>query len=157
MSETLSVATIVGVGVMLLDQNQNVLLGLRIKAGEEHTWCFPGGKIEAAETLEQAAAREFYEETGLALNIHDIKAFTLLVEQNTPYIHTTVGLFCQLDNDQLKEQIVVTEPHIFQSWRWFPLSDLPSNLFPASEVMLNIWKKERHDERWASYSIHHQI
>jgi len=117
----------------------------------------PWWKNEAAETLEQAAAREFYEETGLALNIYDIKAFTLLVEQNTPYIHTTVGLFCQLDNDQLKEQIAVTEPHIFQSWPWFPLSDLPSNLFPASEVMLNMWKKERHDERWASYPIHHQI
>ncbi|MDQ8936991.1 hypothetical protein [Acinetobacter rudis] len=59
MSETLSVATIVGVGVMLLDQNQNVLLGLRIKAGEEHTWCFPGGKMKPLKRLNKQQQESF--------------------------------------------------------------------------------------------------
>ncbi|WP_264756166.1 MULTISPECIES: hypothetical protein [Acinetobacter] len=38
MIESLNLAPIVGVGVMILDDADQVLLGLRIKAGEEASW-----------------------------------------------------------------------------------------------------------------------
>ena len=56
---------VVGVGLILVDPRGRVLLGNRIKAGEEPTWCLPGGHVEGGETIEQAAAREAAEEAGI--------------------------------------------------------------------------------------------
>jgi ADP-ribose pyrophosphatase YjhB (NUDIX family) len=56
---------IVGVGVVLTDPQGRVLLGERIKAGEEPSWCLPGGAVEPGETFEAAAVRELEEETGI--------------------------------------------------------------------------------------------
>ncbi|WP_227541455.1 MULTISPECIES: NUDIX domain-containing protein [Acinetobacter] len=113
----------------------------------------PGGKIEARETFEQAAVRETLEETGLKLEIQNIKPFTALIDQSSTIVNTTVGLSCQLHDNKMKAQIVVTEPDIFERWAWFSLSNLPSNLFPASEAMLNVWKEEKLLESWVSYPI----
>ncbi|EOR07431.1 NUDIX domain-containing protein [Acinetobacter sp. ANC 3926] len=153
MIESLNLAPIVGVGVMIFDDTDQVLLGLRIKVGEKASWCFPSGKIEAGERYEQSALREVNEETGLKLEDLNIKPFTLLIDQSSPVVNTTVGLSCQLHDNKMKAQIVVTEPDIFDRWSWFSLSDLPSNLFPASEAMLNVWKEEKLLESWVSYPI----
>ncbi|MCH7393257.1 NUDIX domain-containing protein [Acinetobacter dispersus] len=153
MIERLNSSPIVGVGVMILDEARHVLLGLRIKVGEEASWCFPGGKVEVGETFEQAAAREALEETGLKLEIQNMKPFTALVDQSSTIVNTTIGLSFKLQNNKMKEQIVVTEPDIFERWDWFSLSNLPTNLFPASEAMLNVWKQEQLHESWAAYRI----
>jgi len=151
--ETIDISPLIGVGVMVFDESDKVLLGLRIKAGEETSWCFPGGKIEAGETFEQSAAREVFEETCLKLDIANIQPFTVLIDQASPRINTTIGLSFKLTDSSLKEQIIVTEPDIFERWNWFSLSDLPSNLFPASEAMINAWEEERLLDQWISYPI----
>lgn len=79
MIETLNLPPVLGVGVMILDDADQVLLGLRIKVGEEPSWCFPGGKIEAGERYEQSALREVFEETGLKLEEQNIKPFRYLL------------------------------------------------------------------------------
>lgn len=147
---------IVGVGIMLIDKNNNVLLGSRIKSDEPPTWCFPGGKIDAKESLQQASIRELQEETDLDL-IHEIdnfRAFITFFDTYSERVNTTFGLFYQLKNDDLKSQIRVTEPHIFNSWQWFNLKNLPENLFPATEVMLNSWLNQPNHQRWSIYKLH---
>ena len=57
---------IVGVGVIVL-RNGLVLLGERIGSHGSGTWALPGGHLEFGETVEQCAAREVLEETGLKL------------------------------------------------------------------------------------------
>lgn len=144
---------IVGVGVMIIDESSRILLGSRIKAGETPSWCFPGGKVEPHESLEQSASREVLEETGLKLIEGELYPFTLLINQDQAQINSTTGLFYKLNDPALKNDITVTEPDIFKAWAWFPLSKLPENLFPASAAMISIWKETTLPKGWLSYPI----
>jgi 8-oxo-dGTP diphosphatase len=66
----------VGFGVMILNDNNEVLLGKRHgdskKASSllhgEGTWTMPGGKLHFGESFEEGAHREVLEETGIKIN-----------------------------------------------------------------------------------------
>ena len=62
---------VVAVGVLLLDGDR-VLLVQRATPPSVGKWTVPGGKVELGETLEEAAARELAEETGLACELGPI-------------------------------------------------------------------------------------
>ena len=56
----------VGVGVLIL-RDGKVLLGRRKGSHGAGCWSAPGGHLEFGETLEDCAAREVLEETGLKI------------------------------------------------------------------------------------------
>lgn len=57
------------VGVVVKDTDGRLLLVKRGHAPQIGRWTIPGGKVEPDETLEEAAAREVIEETGLTVRI----------------------------------------------------------------------------------------
>ena len=59
---------IVAVGVLLVDGDR-VLLIQRGRPPQKGRWTVPGGGVEVGESLEEAAARELLEETGLTCTL----------------------------------------------------------------------------------------
>lgn len=68
MSHAYPAAPAVAVGVILLDGDR-VLLVQRAHAPAAGRWSVPGGRVELGESLEEAAARELLEETGLRVTL----------------------------------------------------------------------------------------
>ncbi|MDO5086261.1 MAG: NUDIX domain-containing protein [Comamonadaceae bacterium] len=85
----------VAVGVLIRPQDGRFLLTSR-PAGKVYAgyWEFPGGKLEAGETVAQALARELHEELGLHLAPEAIVHWR---EQMVDYPHALVRLhFCKV-------------------------------------------------------------
>ncbi len=60
----------VAVGAVVFNQNR-ILLVQRGKAPARNQWAIPGGSIQLGETLQQAAEREIFEETGVIIQAGD--------------------------------------------------------------------------------------
>ncbi len=118
----------VAAGVILNDSGE-VLLALRpLHKHQGGLWEFPGGKVEAGESVQAALARELHEELNLT------------VEQSEPLLIT--------EHDYGEKQVLLDvwvvrdfsgEPHgrEGQTLRWVPISELATYKFPqANEVIV---------------------
>ena len=88
--------TIVEVAVGILLQPDGRFLLTSRPPGKVYTgyWEFPGGKLEAGESVEQALARELHEELGIVVAVPAVQRWR---EQMVDYPHALVRLhFCQL-------------------------------------------------------------
>jgi ADP-ribose pyrophosphatase YjhB (NUDIX family) len=61
----------------IVASGDRVLLCRRAAPPEAGRWVLPGGFMESGETLEEAAARETREETGVELDPHDLRLYGL--------------------------------------------------------------------------------
>ena len=59
-----------------------VLLATRTQAPAKDVWSLPGGKVEAGETLEEAAIREMREETGVTAAIIGFNRHVEVIRRN---------------------------------------------------------------------------
>jgi 8-oxo-dGTP diphosphatase len=59
----------IGSALLVRDEADRILLGKRNKDPQRGSWVIPGGRIEAFETIANAAAREIQEETGLVVEV----------------------------------------------------------------------------------------
>jgi 8-oxo-dGTP diphosphatase len=129
-----------GFGVLLLRDNM-VLLGQRHadpgKADSamhgEGTWTMPGGKLDFGESFEQGAQREVLEETGIQIELEDLKVISLSNDIVPDAHFVTVGLLCEKFSGEAK----VMEPDEITKWEWFDLDNLPSPIFSPSQKLLN--------------------
>lgn len=135
----------VGVGIMVLNNKGEVLLGRRNEDPKkadsllhgEGMWTLPGGKLDFGESLEQCAAREVLEETGIKAGKLEMISVTNDMTQDAHFI--TIGFLCRRFEDDPK----VMEPNEITEWRWFPLDRRPEPVFPPSLKMINNYKNKR--------------
>ncbi len=74
--EQMSARKILPAVSVALQRGDRLLLVLRGRAPSLGYYAFPGGRVEAGETLEEAARRELAEETGLA--VHGLSPLVLV-------------------------------------------------------------------------------
>ena len=114
----------VGVHLILI-QDQKVLLLRRANTGfADGCWSLPGGSLENGETLPAAAAREAREETGLAIDPHDL-AFAHLCHHADPDGLARIGIFftaCRWTGEPVN-----AEPRLCSELAWHHLNRLPGD------------------------------
>ena len=102
-------------------------------------WEFPGGNVESKETLEDALAREFLEETEIKINVHD-----KLVSVTHFYTKYKVNLHCFMcsikDGDTKKLYPVL---HAAQQAEWVTLDQLDQYGFSAGHRRVIEFLKEQ--------------
>jgi 8-oxo-dGTP diphosphatase len=114
----------VGVGVLILNEQSQVLLTLRKLPPEAGCWSIVGGKLDYLETLQECAVREALEEVGVTVAIETLLCVT---DHLLPLEHQHWVSPAYLGR-VLSGQATNCEPQKTQQVKWFGLSELPPNL-----------------------------
>ncbi|MGD6853882.1 NUDIX hydrolase [Bacillus infantis] len=123
-----------GASVIILDQNNKLLLQLR---KDNHCWGLTGGSLELGESLEEAAKREMYEETGLAaknlklFNVFSGEEFYYKLPHGDEVYNVTATYICNDFDGELRidhEEVV--------NLAFFDVDQLPSNISPPDRPVI---------------------
>jgi 8-oxo-dGTP diphosphatase len=131
----------VGIGVMIQNEKDQVLLGLRKGSHGAGEWCFPGGHLEMGETVFETAARETIEETGLEVNEFELISIAdemrYLKSDGKHYLN--VGVKAVYNGGEAK----IMEPDKCLEWKWFDLDKLPEEMFEGTDWIIRNFKAKR--------------
>ncbi|MFA5163080.1 MAG: NUDIX domain-containing protein [Patescibacteria group bacterium] len=116
-----------GVGVYIINNQKEILLLLRAATHAPGFWCPPGGHIEYGESFFDSAAKEAKEEANIDVAEIEVMGVTSDVYQTETKHYITVHLKALKYSGQEK----LMEPNKFADIKWWPLADLPENIFPA--------------------------
>ena len=124
----------VAVGVLVLEDGSFLLTSRPTGKAYAGYWEFPGGKLEADETVEEALRRELQEEIGIT--IHDC---TLWKIERIDYPHALVQLnFCKVTQWTGELQMLESQSFV---WQQLPVTVQP--VLPGTVPVLQWFAKER--------------
>jgi len=139
---------------LILRKEEEILLQRRYNTGfQDGQYTFPSGHVENNETPSIAVCREAKEEAGVDVKPEDIKfeqvlyrrGFNITGEGFDPSQTERVDFFFSTKKWQGEPKI--TEPDKCDNMSWFPLTKLPSNLFPVvKEFLENFPNQEQYKE-----------
>lgn len=113
----------------IVRRNDTFLVALRLPGGEMGSrWEFPGGKVDDGETPPEALIREFREEMGIDVTVHELIATTQFINKKGPsLLHAYRVELDQTNSFSLTE-------HSQTAWRTF--EEIQNLLFVDSDVLL---------------------
>ncbi len=124
----------VAVGVLIRADGSFLLTSRPMGKAYAGFWEFPGGKLEADETIEEALRRELQEEIGLT-----IQDCTLWKTERIDYPHALVQLnFCKVT--QWTGELQMLESQTF-AWQQLPVTVTP--VLPGAVPVLQWFAQER--------------
>ncbi|SEK10692.1 NUDIX hydrolase [Achromobacter sp. NFACC18-2] len=108
----------------------HVLLVRRANPPDQDRWAFPGGKIDAGESLQAAAARELREETGVTAEpLHVFDAVDVFDRDEAGALRRHFILIAVLCRWQSGEPVAGDDA---RDARWVPLADLDAHALATS-------------------------
>lgn len=121
---------VVGVAAIIINKQNQILLGRRDTGLYKGLWCIPCGYLEYDEDVWEGVKREFKEETNL--DIHPTRVYTVQSNFHNPELHS-VGIWFEAsiiggdlqagdDLDQVQ---------------YFSLTQLPELAFPTDRTVIN--------------------
>lgn len=127
----------VGVGGILSNGRQQILLLRRNKEPEAGKWSIPGGTIEYGEHAEEALIREMREETGIRCRVFSFLGFCNYILSDRHWI----SLFFVVEKLDTECNPINKEPDKHSDMRWFDLEALPEEVTNNSQKAIALYKK----------------
>ncbi|WGU92414.1 NUDIX domain-containing protein [Paenibacillus dendritiformis] len=126
----------IGVGAVILNEENEILLVLRGRQPEKDKWSIPGGKVDLYETLEDTTVREVMEEVGLHIQVKRLLCTAETIDPGRGEHWISVIFETRVVSGEASNR---EEGGALQDVRWFPLSELPDNLasftWPAIQAL----------------------
>lgn len=131
----------VGAGVIVEDPMGRILLQ---KRADNRLWAYSGGSVELDERVEDAAARELLEETGLTA--HALTLFGVFSGPDTHYIYPNGDEVSNVDIvyicKDFSGELTPQEDEV-EELRFFALSEIPTELSPPIRKPLETYIQSR--------------
>jgi ADP-ribose pyrophosphatase YjhB (NUDIX family) len=121
------------VAALIFDEHGRILLFKHTYRKFE--WGIPAGGLEHREQPEQAIIREFYEETGMQIEVQKL----LLAESAKEDHHVSLIYLCKIVSG------IFQESHEISEMKYFDVNDLPQMLF-AEKNLIRWAVKEKQNE-----------
>ncbi len=127
----------VGVGAVILNERQEVLLLLRKRPPEAGYWTIPGGAVEWFETCETAIRRECHEEVGLEI---EIDRFLTVVDHivEADERHWVSMEYLATVSSTATVKACTLESEAFQ---WFPVDNLPDRITQPTREAIDCYRQ----------------
>lgn len=114
----------VGVAIYV-KRDGKFLLGKRVGAHGEGSWCVPGGHLEYGESWEECGRREVLEETGMEIKNIRLLGVTNDIFESEHKHYITISLIA----DWAGTEPSIREPDRYVEQGWFTPDNLPVPLF----------------------------
>lgn len=124
----------VGIGVLVLNDDDHILLARRLKPYGYGKRALPGGHVEWMESLVAASKREVFEETGIRLKkVEELRDYTEEIDPKSGNHYVTFYMIARLPNGQKPRRM---EPSKQSEWGWYDPFNLPKNAWAPTKRLV---------------------
>jgi 8-oxo-dGTP diphosphatase len=127
----------IGVGIFLIKDDRQLLLGKRKGSHGEGEYALPGGHMEGMESFEDCVLRELHEEAGPSVKVKNIRFLCVTnLRKYKPKHYVDIGMLAEWVSGEPE----VMEPEKNEAWAWYDIDKLPEPLFGCTLNYLESFK-----------------